>query len=159
MLFLRGLSMAVLFHASTAFARTPNDIGDVSGSLYCLSHSRFGYENPKSPEFRVRYFVDQANFESERRIVLFVEADRGRIRLYDIVVLVGADRQYRLTNNASLQDWKDRYEFVDPPLGGIASHVRLKRAFDKVSGQPHQTVKAASVGKDAKSCKRFDYGS
>ena len=105
--------------ASAVAVAVPDNIAHVRASLYCLSRSRFRFENPSS-DFRVRYAVDQAGFEGERRLALFVEGAVGRIRVYDIVVIPGADRQYRLANNADLQKRNGRYHFASPPLGGMA---------------------------------------
>ncbi len=155
----RILLIALFLHSAAAFARPTDDIADVGVSLYCLSHSRFGFENPKSSDFRVRYVIDQASFEGERRLVLLVEGTGGRLRLYDIVVIASADREYRLANNADLEKRNSQYHFASPPLGGMASQARLKRAFESIKGKPLQTAKAATFVAVAKRCEHFDYGS
>jgi hypothetical protein len=155
----RAVLIAVSLHAATVLARPTNDIGDVRASLYCLSHSRFGFENPKSLEFRIRYVFDEKSFEGERRLVLAVEGASNGIRLYDIKVVPTVDRQYRLANNTDLQKRNGDYQFTNPPVGGIASQARLKRAFEMIKGKPHETIKAASIGASPMRCRSFDYGS
>lgn len=150
---------AALLIASAAAASPAKDASDVTASLYCLSHSRFGFQDPKARRYRVRYLIDTRSFEGERHILLFVEVAGGLTRWYDVEVFrTRPARSYRLTNNAEYVAGRGGLRLVGPPLGGIWANDRLERALAAVRLQPAIIVKPARKPAFAGQCRSFDYG-
>ncbi|MBK8272406.1 MAG: hypothetical protein IPK89_05345 [Sphingomonadales bacterium] len=80
------MTSAAVAASTPAAASSTQDVSDVTASLYCLSHSRFRFQDPKARQYRVRYIVDTRSFAGERHILLFVEAAGGLTRWYDVEV-------------------------------------------------------------------------
>jgi hypothetical protein len=145
--------------SSTPAASSTKDVSDVTASLYCLSHSRFRFQDPKARRYRVRYLIDTKSFEGERHILLFVEAAGGLTRWYDVEVFrMRSGRGYRLTNNAEFVAGRRGLRLVGPPLGGIWANDRLERALAAVRLRPAVVFKAAKKLAHQEQCRSFDYG-
>jgi hypothetical protein len=157
MLNFASLLAPALLIASAAAASSTKDVSDVTASLFCLSHSRFKFEDPKARGHRVRYLIDTESFEGERHILLFVGAAGGLTRWYDVEVfgLLPA-RGYRLTNNAEFVAGRGGLRLVGPPLGGIWANDRLERALAAVRLRPTVVVKAANKPAHQEQCRSFD---
>ncbi len=157
MLNFASLLAPALLIASVAAASSKSDVSDVTASLFCLSHSRFNFEDPKVREHRVRYLIDTKSFEGERHILLFVEAAGGLTRWYDVEVFrMRPARGYRLTNNAEFVAGRRGLRLVGPPLGGIWANDRLERALAAVRMQPTVVFKAAKKLAHQEQCRSFD---
>lgn len=150
---------AALLIASAATASPANDVSDVTASLYCLSHSRFGFQDPRARRYRVRYIVDTRSFAGERHILLLVEAARGLTRWYDVEVFrMRPARGYRLTNDAELVAGRRALRIVSPPLGGIWAQDRFERVLAALRLQAVIMVKPAKKQAYQGQCRSFDYG-
>ena len=148
-----------LLIASVATASSTQDVSDVTASLFCLSHSRFRFQDPKARRYRVRYVVDTKSFAGERHLLLFVEAAGGLTRWYDVEVFrMRAARGYRLTNNAEFVAGRGGLRLVGPPLGGIWANDRLERALAAVRLRPAVVFRAAKKLAHQEQCRSFDYG-
>lgn len=151
--------VSIALIASAAATSASNDASDVTAGLFCLSHSRFKFEDPGARTHHVRYLIDTDSFEGERHILLFVEAAGGRTHWYDIeVVKSGPVRGYRLVNNAVFAVGHRDFRLVDPPLGGISANERLEHALAETRQQPTLVVKAAGKPADKRQCGSFDDG-
>lgn len=145
--------------STLATASSTQDVSDVTASLYCLSHSRFRFQDPKARQYRVRYIVDTRSFAGERHILLFVEAAGGLTRWYDVEAFrMRPARGYRLTNNAELVGGREGLRLVGPPLGGIWANDRLERALAKLRLRPTVVVKTAKNLAHKEQCQLFDDG-
>ena len=145
--------------STRAATSSTQDVSDVTASLYCLSHSRFRFQDPKARGYRVRYLIDTKSFEGERHILLFVEAAGRLTRWYDVeVVRMRPARGYRLTNNAEFAAGRRGLRLVGPPLGGIWANDRLERALVAVRLRPAIVFKAAKKLAHQEQCRSFDYG-
>lgn len=150
---------AALLIASAVTASPTSDVSDVAASLYCLSHSRFRFQDPKARRYRVRYLIDAKSFEEERHLLLFVEGADGLTRWYDVEVFrTRHGRGYRLTNNAEFVAGRRGLQLVGPPLGGIWANDRLERALAAVRLRPAVVFKAAKKLAHQEQCRSFDYG-
>jgi hypothetical protein len=159
MLNFASLLAPALLIASVAAASSKSDVSDVAASLFCLSHSRFKFEDPKARAHRVRYLIDAKSFEGERHILLFVEAAGGLTRWYDVEVFrMRPVRRYRLTNNAEIAAGREGLRLVGPPLGGIWANDHLERALAKVGLRPTDVVKTAKNLAHKEQCQSFDDG-
>jgi len=148
---------AALLVASAVTASPTSDVSDVTASLYCLSHSRFRFQDPKARRYRVRYLVDTKSFEGERHILLFVEAAGGLTRWYDVEVFrMRPARGYRLTNNAEFVADRRGLQLIGPPLGGIWANDRLERALAAVRLQAAIMVKPSKKQAYREQCRSFD---
>jgi hypothetical protein len=158
MLVFGSILAPALLIASAAAASPKEDAGEVAASLFCLSHSRFKFEEPRARTHRVRYLIDIESFEGQRRIMLFVEAAGGRTRWYDIEVLSKwPARRYRLVNHAEFVAEGKVVRFVDPSLGGIWANDRLAAAFAAIRLEPAIVFKAMKLS-DEEQCRSFDDG-
>ncbi len=151
------MTSAAVAASTPAAASSTQDVSDVTASLYCLSHSRFRFQDPKARQYRVRYIVDTRSSAGERHILLFVEAAGGLTRWYDVEVFrVRTARGYRLTNNAEFVAARRGLRLVSPPLGGIWANDRLERALARIRLQPAVAVKAAKKLAHQEQCRSFD---
>lgn len=150
------LSVALLVASVTA-AASESDVSDVTASLYCLSHSRFRFQDPKASAHRVRYLIDTKSFVGERHILLFIEAGGRRIRWFDVDVFgtVSAPR-YRFTNNAEFIAGRKGPWIYGPPLGGIWSNDHFERAWARVRRQPAVLIKTERKRAYREQCRSFD---
>ncbi|MFO1240201.1 MAG: hypothetical protein U1E64_07610 [Sphingomonadaceae bacterium] len=143
--------------STLATASSTQDVSDVTASLYCLSHSRFRFQDPKARQYRVRYIVDTRSFAGERHILLLVEAARGLTRWYDVEVFrMRPARGYRLTNNAELVGGRRALRIVSPPLGGIWAQDRFERVLAALRLQAAIMVKPSKKQAYREQCRSFD---
>lgn len=155
LIFVSILALPLLI-ASAAAPSQKEDAWEVTASLFCLSHSRFKFEEPGARTHRVRYVIDIESFAGQRRIMVFVEGAGGRTRWYDIEVLTkGPARRYRLQNNAEFVAEGKVVRFVSPPLGGGWAQDRFERALAAVRLQPVTTIKTATKPVHPQQCRSF----